>query len=381
MQLRKRVTRATHRLIGSIGVLLLAALIGCSEAGAGGDSGDDSGNDSGAGGGRAPLEESVDHSLNEGEEENIYTVESPAAGEYEIAVTGFSSDMDVDWVLYDNKPDAQALATDSGVVAASDSSEDGAETSTVTLDGSSEYFLVVYDFNEVGGEYTLTITPPEDALDRGDDDNSGKEEFGEDSEEEEEDPNGTEGDSDGGDTTAEAPSDAAGYADGSAYNYMEFIRDGEFAGDDTYSSTGIVLYESASAATGTVDDTGMLVVIVLDEDTDSGSIADGTYDVKTSEDFNAGVVSPPYAAGFVLYAGGSSDFTGSYDYAAATGSSASSTLNEGASATTFTELTGGTIDVSSSGGTYTVEWTLQTAGGETISGSYSGAPDTVTDNR
>jgi hypothetical protein len=166
---------------------------------------------------------------------------------------------------------------------------------------------------------------------------------------------------------------------------MEFIGTDEYAGDATFSpnsETTVVLYESEDAAAGSVDNTGVLAVGLYDENSDSTSIADGTYDVVSLEEQNNASTPEEIAAlipgaSFVgLLVGGGGGPTGSYDYVAGNSASASNAFPD-VSADEFTEITGGSVQVSSSGGSYTLQWDLQTAGGQSISGSYSGAPDSV----
>jgi hypothetical protein len=200
------------------------------------------------------------------------------------------------------------------------------------------------------------------------------------------------GGTDGDDTVANVPSDVPsgyeGFIDGTSFAYMEFIESEVYEGDsqlDPYSATTVVLYESEDAVGGSVNDTGVIALELLDEDTNASEISDGQYDLWTSEElndvesleeYNSLVPGTHFA---VVLVGGSSSPSGSHDYAAGNGPQ-SNTLHEDASSDTYDEISSGTVQVSVSDGVYTIEWNFQTGGGETISGSYTGAPDLVSTN-
>jgi len=164
---------------------------------------------------------------------------------------------------------------------------------------------------------------------------------------------------------SDVPSDSTGAVDGTAYGYLEL----DYYGDDGFSggyNTDLALYPDS-------DSLAPQFYIELWDGTDTVAIDAGTYTVD---------------------AGGSDDSDGSITWVDILGAADGSTLSYaastegtksafesgwGASVDVYDQITGGTVTISVSGSVYTVAWSLDTADGDTLAGSYTGSVDETFD--
>jgi len=99
---------------------------------------------------------------------NRYSFKTDSAGDYTISITNFeSSSMDMDWALFGNKSsvedyiDIEVDGEDhSDLCIAVGDNEGSSEIGSASLSESTEYFLLVEDFEQVGGSFTIKITSP-----------------------------------------------------------------------------------------------------------------------------------------------------------------------------------------------------------------------------
>ena len=89
--------------------------------------------------------------------ERYYRFTPPSSGVYTISVTGVDSDLG--WELHDNAADAWMLEERSIIAAQENYGTVDEVGHTPVLNEGQEYYLIVFEWDEISGDFDLTITP------------------------------------------------------------------------------------------------------------------------------------------------------------------------------------------------------------------------------
>lgn len=164
----------------------------------------------------------------------------------------------------------------------------------------------------------------------------------------------------GGGSGNESPTERA--ISGSAFGFMKFTYAGQ-TGGSAY-STGIRLAESEAQHDPPFN--GAFLGITLRDSSDSPEIDDGEYTFNTTQ-------VPGTWSSVTLLADYSSSGEAPYGATTRTQEEYESDIN--IQLGDHDRIIGGTVNVSRSGAGYTIEWTLETSDGGTLTGNYTGGVD------
>ena len=172
------------------------------------------------------------------------------------------------------------------------------------------------------------------------------------------------GDDDSGSGTSGAATATGGAVDGTAYAYMFFDYYGGGASEGY--NTDVILFSSQDGSTGSI------MYLELSDQTDSVDLDSGTYTVSTTGEYAPGVLT------FAVIVDGW-DADGNFQYAAATLPESTFEGELGSGVGDYDEITGGSVNITRSGSTYTISWSFSSTGGS-LSGSYTGTVNDFYDN-
>lgn len=157
---------------------------------------------------------------------------------------------------------------------------------------------------------------------------------------------------------SDVPSDSTGAVDGTAYGYLEL---GYYGGSSGGYNTDLALYPGSDSSLPEF-------YIELWDGTDTIAIDAGTYTVDAGgSDASDGSIT------WVDIFGALNGST--LSYAASTEGTKSAFESEWGAVDVYDQITGGTVTISVSGSVYTVAWSLDSADGDTLAGSYTGSVD------
>ena len=224
---------------------------------------------------------------------------------------------DVNWYLYDNRTDADARSLDD--IAYGMNTGTAEEVHTVALTAGAQYWLLVEERSGAAGTFDLRVDPP----------------------------------SLGSDTSSPQGLDML------EFYYYGATTDGGF-------NTDVDILSSS---------TGDSVYFWLNDDDAAFGIEAGTYT------FNVDSEAANILTDVSMFVGEDISMR-TYDYAAATVTEAELELDlgDGYTVDVYDQIVSGTVTVSVSGSNYTFEWNLVSADSDTITGSYTGPVDSVSDN-